>query len=358
MSSGTAQANPADPAAGPSNGPAPAAAAAGRESTLRRLAGSPLLRLIARRVLIAIPLLLAVSILTFILLEAMPGDPARNQAGMDATAAEVEAVRQRMGLDRPAPERYLSWLGGFVTGDLGQSSVSGQPVTTLLAQRLPVTLELVGLAFVVSFVVSLPVALLAARRPGGLVDKAVMVMSMTLLAIPNFVMAILLVLVFAVVLRLLPAIGYVPLGEGLIPNLRSVILPVLALGIPIACFYARFLRGDLVEQLKSADYVDTARAKGAGPWRVLWLHAFRNSSFGLLTLVGLNVGGLIGGTVIIEQIYAMPGMGMLMLQAVGSLDTAVVQICVFIFAAVAVFANLFVDVMYAVLDPRIRYGSH
>lgn len=328
-----------------------------RQGILGRMAGSPLVRLIVRRVLVAIPLLLAISILVFALLEAIPGDPARNAAGMDATEEEVEAVRRSLGLDRPAPERYLTWLGGFVTFNLGNSSVSGQSVASMLAERLPVTLELVFLAFVVSLVVAIPVALLAARKPGGFFDRIVMVISMTLLAVPNYVMALLLVLVFAVTMRALPAIGYVPIEEGLIPNLRSVLLPVLALGLPLACFYARFLRGDLVEQINSADYIDTARAKGVGPWKVLWGHAFRNSSFGLLTLVGLNVGGLIGGTVIVEQIFAMPGLGQMMLQGVGSLDTAVVQICVFIFAAVAVFANLLVDVLYAILDPRIRYGS-
>lgn len=328
-----------------------------RQGLLGRMAASPLVRLIVRRVLVAIPLLLAISILVFALLEAIPGDPARNAAGMDATEEEVEAVRRSLGLDRPAPERYLTWLGGFVTFNLGSSSVSGQSVASMLAERLPVTLELVFLAFVVSLVVAIPVALLAARKPGGFFDRIVMVISMTLLAVPNYVMALLLVLVFAVTMRALPAIGYVPIEEGLIPNLRSVLLPVLALGLPLACFYARFLRGDLVEQINSADYIDTARAKGVGPWKVLWGHAFRNSSFGLLTLVGLNVGGLIGGTVIVEQIFAMPGLGQMMLQGVGSLDTAVVQICVFIFAAVAVFANLLVDVLYAILDPRIRYGS-
>lgn len=324
---------------------------------LGRAAHSPLVRLVVRRVVIAIPLLLAVSILTFALLEAMPGDPARNMAGMDATPAEVEAVRHQLGLDRPPIERYVTWLGGFVTGNLGTSSVSGQSVSSLLADRMPVTVELVVLAFVVSLAVALPIALMAARRPGGVFDRVVMVISMTLLAVPNYVMALLLVLVFAVVLHALPAIGYVPIGESLIGNLRSVTLPVLALGLPIACFYARFLRGDLVEQINSADYIETARAKGVGPWKVLWGHAFRNSSFGLLTLVGLNVGGLIGGTVIIEQIFSMPGLGVMMLQGVSSQDVAVVQACVFIFAAVAIFANLFVDVMYAVLDPRIRYGS-
>ena len=328
-----------------------------RASLLGRVSGSVLVRLIVRRVLIAIPLLLAISILVFAMLEAIPGDPARNQAGMDATEEEVEAVRKQMGLDRPPVERYLTWLVGFVTGDLGRSSVSGQSVVSLLSERTWVTVELVVLAFVVSLALAIPVALMAARKPGGFFDRVVMVISMTLLAVPNYVMALLLVLVFAVILRVLPAIGYVPIEDGLAANLRSVTLPVLALAVPLACFYARFLRGDLVEQINSADYVETARAKGVGPWKVLWRHAFRNSSFGLLTLVGLNIGGLVGGTVIIEQIFSMPGLGVLMLQGVMSRDTAVVQICVFIFAAVAVLANLVVDVMYAVLDPRIRYGN-
>ncbi|NEE00468.1 ABC transporter permease [Phytoactinopolyspora halotolerans] len=308
--------------------------------------------------MIVIPLLFVVSALVFLLMEALPGDPAQIRAGMDASEEEVEAVRQQMGLDRPGHERYLSWLGGALTGDLGSSVVSGRAVTTLLGERLPVTLQMAGMAFVLSIVISLPLALAAARRPGGLVDRFVMVCSMTLLAVPNFVMALLLVLVFAVGLGMLPAIGFVPLAEGVWPNMRSMILPVLSLAVPMACFYARFLRGDLVEQLNAAAYIDTARSKGTGPWRILWLHAFRNSSFGLLTLVGLNIGALVGGTVIIERIFAMPGMGTLMLEGVMSSDVAVVQTCVFIFAAAAVFANLLVDVMYAVLDPRVRYGSH
>ncbi len=320
--------------------------------------GSPLLRLFGRRLLMTIPLLLAISVLVFVLLELMPGDPARNQAGMDASEEQVEAVRQRMGLDRPAPERYFGWLFGLFRGDLGQSSVSGQSVADMIADRAPVSLELVVLAFVVSLGIAIPVALMAARKPGGLFDRATMVVAMTMLAVPNFVLAMLLVLVFAITFQMLPAIGFVPLEDGLVPNLRSVAMPVLALAVPLAAFYTRFLRGDLVEQMNSADYVDTARSKGVRPGMVLWLHAFRNSSFGLLTIVGLNIGTLVGGTVIIEQIFAMPGMGMMMLEGAMSQDVAVVQMCVFIFAAVAVLANLVVDLMYAVLDPRIRYGSH
>ncbi|MGO2110414.1 MAG: ABC transporter permease [Pseudoclavibacter sp.] len=325
---------------------------------LRRLAAAPVLRIVVKRLLIAIPLLLVVSILVFILLEAMPGDPAQNAAGMEASPEQVEALRQQMGLDRPAPERYLGWLFGLFTGDMGTSIVSGQTVTSLLAARMPVTLELVFLAFAVSIGIAIPAALLAARKPGGVFDRIISFLAMTLLAVPNYVMALLLVLVFAVVLRMLPAIGFVPFFQNPIGNLQSVALPVLSLALPLACFYARFLRGDLVEQITRTDYVDTARAKGVGPWRALWVHAFRNSSFGLLTIVGLNVGSLVGGTVIIEQIFQMPGLGMMMLEGAMSLDVAVVQICVFIFAAVAVVANLVVDVMYAVLDPRIRYGNH
>ncbi|MGO2110072.1 MAG: ABC transporter permease [Pseudoclavibacter sp.] len=323
-----------------------------------RITGSPLLRLVTKRVLVAIPLLLAVSALVFLLMEMMPGDPARNQAGMEASEAEVEAIRQAMGLDRPWYERYFGWLFAALAGDFGVSSVSGRAVVELLAERTPVTIELVALAFVVSLGIAIPVALLAARKPGGFFDRIAMVVSMMLLAVPNFVLALLLILVFAVVLRMLPSVGFVAFDVDPIGNLRSVLMPVLALAVPLSCFYARFLRSDLVEQINSADYVDTALAKGLGPWTVLWRHAFRNSSFGLLTIVGLNVGTLVGGTVIIEQIFAMPGLGVMMLEGVTSNDVAVVQICVFIFAAVAIFANLIVDVMYAVLDPRIRYGSH
>jgi len=328
----------------------------GVSATLGRLASSPLVRLIVKRVLMAVPILLGVSILTFWVLSLIPGDPARTLAGINASEAQVEALRQQYGLDQSAVQRYLDWLGGAVTGDLGESMVSGQAMTTMFGDRLPVTAEVVALSFLVSLGAAIPVALLSARWPGSIFDRFGMLLSMMGLALANYVLALLLVLVFAVQAGVLPAIGYVPLGESLGGNLTSMILPTLAMAIPLFCFYTRFLRGDLVDQLQSQDYIDTARAKGVGPWRILWGHAFRNSSFGLITVVGLNVGTLIGGTVIIEQIFALPGMGQLLLQGVNTRDTVVVQGCVIFFAAVAVLANLVVDIMYAVLDPRIRYG--
>lgn len=325
---------------------------------LGRVAGSPLLRLIVKRVLMAIPILFGVSVLTFWVLSLIPGDPARAMLGMNATDAQVAALREQYHLNDSGPKRYLDWLTSALHGDLGTSMVSSQSMTEMLGARWAVTAELVVLAFIVSLGAAVPVALLASRWPGGLLDRISMFCSMTGLAVANYVLALLLVLVFAVELGWLPAIGYVHLSAGIGGNLKSMILPTLAMAIPLFCFYTRFLRGDIVDQMQSGDYVDTARAKGIGPWRVLWSHAFRNSSFGLITIVGLNIGTLVGGTVIIEQIFALPGLGQLLLQGVNTRDTVVVQDLVIIFAAIAVLANLLVDVLYAVLDPRIRYGSH
>jgi peptide/nickel transport system permease protein len=172
------------------------------------------------------------------------------------------------------------------------------------------------------------------------------------------VFALLLVLLFAVQLSWFPAIGYVPLSRSVSENLHSIALPAFAIAFPLFCFYTRFLRSDLVDQMQGEDYVMTAQAKGLGPWQVLLRHAFRNSAFGLITIVGLNLSALIGATVIIEQIFSLPGIGQLLLQAINTRDFVVVQACVIVFAIITVLANLLTDVLYAVLDPRIRYGSN
>ena len=319
-------------------------AAAPRPRVIRGsgLASSPALRLIGKRLLLAVPIILGVSILAFWVLSLIPGN----------------AAQQLLGLNQPGVVRYLNWLKGAVHGDLGKSLVSGQPVSDILPSRLAVTGELIILAFAVSLLVAIPLALLAARRPNGVADRISMVIGTAGLSVANYVLALVLVLIFAVQLGWLPAIGYHPLSDGLGENLKSMILPSAAIGIPLFCFYTRFLRGDLVDQMQGEDYIITAHAKGVGPWQVLLRHAFRNSSFGLITVVGLNLGTLIGGTVIIEQIYALPGLGQLMLQSINTRDSVVVLDAVVIFALVAVLANLVVDLLYVVLDPRIRYGSH
>jgi peptide/nickel transport system permease protein len=320
------------------------------------LATSPSLRLAARRLLIALPVLWGVSALTFIVMSVLPGNAAQQLLGAQATPAQVHQLELELGLDKPAWVRYVNWLGGVVTGNLGRSIASGQSVTAIIGERLPVTLELVVYALFISVALAVPIALLAARRPGGLADRLSMAISMAGVSMANYVLALVLVIVLAVYLPIFPAIGFVPLADNIGANLRSLTLPALAIGLPLAGFYTRLLRADIADQMQE-DYVVTARAKGVGPWQVLVRHALRNSLFGLLTIVGLNLGTLIGATVIIEQIFSLPGIGQAFIQAISNRDVPLIEAIVLVLAAAVVLANLVTDVLYAVLDPRIRYGQ-
>jgi peptide/nickel transport system permease protein len=326
---------------------------AARGMTLIR---SPSFRLAGRRLLTAIPVLWLVTALTFVVMNVLPGNAARQLLGAEATPEQVRQLTVQLGLDKPLLTRYWDWLTGVLTGDLGRSLGTGQPVTAIFAVRLPVTLELVAYAMVVSLVLTVPVALLAARRPRGLADRLSMAVSMTGLSVAHYVLALLLVMVFAVYLPIFPAIGFVPLGESVAGNIRSLTLPAIAIGFPLFCFYTRLLRGDLLDQLRE-DYVVTARAKGVGTWWVLIRHALRNSLFGLITIVGLNLGTLVGATVVIEQIFALPGIGQELIQAINNRDIVEVEAIVLFLAVAVVLANLITDILYAVLDPRIRYGQ-
>jgi peptide/nickel transport system permease protein len=331
--------------------------AAARAGLLGRLAGASVLRFIGRRLLAAIPVLWGVSFLTFIVMNALPGDAAQELLGSSATPAEVHQLSVKLGLDKPFLTRYGDWLHGLITGHLGHSLASGQSVASILASDLPVTLELIAYAFVISLAVAVPAAVLAARRPGGIFDRVSMVLSMGGLSIANYVLALLLVYVFAVKLGVLPAIGWVPPGQGFGQNIRTLTLPAISIAVPLLCFYARLLRADLVEQLQREDYVMTARAKGAGPWRVLLRHALRNAVFGLITVVALNLGTLLGATVIIEDIFGLPGIGHELLDAISNRDVPVVEGTVVVFAVAVVVANLLADLLYSALDPRVRYGG-
>jgi peptide/nickel transport system permease protein len=224
----------------------------------------------------------------------------------------------------------------------------------MLGERLPMTLELTALALLLATATAVPLALLAARRPFGMGNRLVMALCITGLSLASYVVAPVLILIFAVQLGALPAIGFTPFGDSPYENLRSLALPAVAVALPLFGLYTRFLRGDLLEQL-GQDYVLTAKMKGLGEWRILIRHALPNSLFGLLTVIGLNLGGLIGGTVVVEQIFALPGVGQLLLEAIRLRDVILVQAIVLLLAVATVVANLAVDILYALLDPRVRY---
>jgi peptide/nickel transport system permease protein len=312
--------------------------------------------LVGRRLLAAIPVLWGVTFLTFVVLNQLPGDAATELLGANATPAEVHQLEVKLHLNEPFWVRYGHWFGGLFTGHLGTSLTSGQDVTTILGQRVPVTAELLLYAFVISVGFAVAVAVLAARKPNSVADRVSMVISMVGLSAAPYVLALVLIYVFAVRLQVLPAIGFVPVSAGLGGNIRSLTLPAIAIGFPLFSFYTRLLRADIVEQMEREDYIVTARAKGVRPWRVLVRHALRNSLFGLITIVGLNLGTLVGAVVIIEPIFSLPGVGQVLLQSISDRDVPVVEGIVAVFAVVVVVANLLTDVLYAVLDPRIRYG--
>jgi peptide/nickel transport system permease protein len=332
---------------------APLGARAGRAG---RLAGSPTLRFIVRRLLMAIPVLLGVTFVSFVVMNSLPGDAAQELLGAQATPSEIHQLEIKLGLDKPFLTRYWDWLHEAVIGHLGHSLSSGQGVGSILGADLPVTFELVAFALLISLVLAVPLALLSARKPNGIADRLTMVFSMAGLSVAPYVLALVLVYVFAVKLNVLPAIGWVPPGQSFGQNIRYLILPSVSIGLGLLCFYTRLLRADLLEQMQGEDYVVTARAKGVRPWRVLTRHALRNSLFGLITVVALNLGTLLGATVVIEDIFGIPGIGHELLQAIDNRDIPVIEGIVFVFAVIVVVANLAADVLYSVLDPRIRYG--
>jgi peptide/nickel transport system permease protein len=324
---------------------------AGGASVHHRLAGSPALRVVGRRLLIAIPVLWGVTFLTFVVLNALPGDAASALLGANATPQEVRALSIKLHLNEPFLVRYGHWLGGVLHGDLGTSLYYNQPVASILAQRLPVTIELVAYALVITFVVSVPLAIVSARRPRGVTDRASMALSMGSLSIAPYVLALLLILVFAVDLRWLPA-----LAAGTGGDIRDLTLPAITLAVPLIGFYTRFLRADLLEQMQSEDYTVTALAKGLSRGQVLTRHALRNSAIGLVTVIGLNLATLIGATVIVEQIFGLSGIGSELLKSINNRDVPLVEGIVLVFATIVVLANLAADLLYDVLDPRIRHG--
>lgn len=314
-------------------------------------------RIVGRRLLQLVPVMLGVSFITFVVLNLLPGDTAVALLGTNATAQNIATLRRQLHLNEPLLTRYGHWVGGLVTGNLGHSATTQQSVTTILAQRVPVTAELLVLALIIALVLAVPVAVLAAHKPKGVFDKVGGTVAMLGLSVPNFLVALLLILFLAVKLSVFPATGFTPLSQGIGANLRTMILPALAMSFALFATYTRVLRADMVGQIATEEYVTAARSKGLSQWSVLLHHVLRNSLFSLITVVGVNFGTLLGASVVIEDVFALPGVGQMLMSSIYNRDVTVVQGIVVVMAVVVVCANLVADLLYTVLDPRVRYGS-
>lgn len=382
----------------------------------RRSIGAPLIRTIGLKLVHLVPVLFLVSLVTFLMIDMVPGDPAVSIAGPDASAQQLASIREELNLDQPLVQRYVTWLGQTLTGDLGKSSTPPvQEVSDMIRSRLPVTIEIAVVAMLMSLLIAVPLALRAAHRPNDRFDRTVNAGAFASISIPSFLgalllifffvfhsdvvralaLAILAILLFAFVLRTaadvrlhpsgaersrylmirgavfavgigigvvfltsfpsFPRQGFVRLGteEGLVENFRHVFLPALTLALIEGAIFMRLLRGDLLDTL-GEDYILAARAKGMPTWRILTRDALRPSSFSLITVAGVAFGRLIGGTVIVETIFNLPGMGSMIVNAISAHDYRVVQASVLLIAVFYVLINTLVDLSYAYLDPRVR----
>jgi peptide/nickel transport system permease protein len=314
-----------------------------------------MLDFVARRLLYLLPVVLAVSLLTFLIASLLPGDLAYVILGDQATPDKVAALRHDMGLDQPIWWRYLGWLGHALQGDLGRSFRTGQTVLQAVAERLPVSFELMLLAELCALAIGIPLGVACAVKSGSAFDRLVTGSAFGMLSLPAFLWAILLIYFFAVELRWLPATGYVAFSEDPLGNLRCIVLPALTLALGEWPVLMRVLRSDMIATLQE-DYIAMARAKGLKPSRILLVHALKPSSLTLITVTGINIGRLMGGTVIVESIFALPGIGRLLIASIYTRDLVILQGAVLCVAIGYVLINFTVDMLYAVLDPRIRHG--
>lgn len=303
-------------------------------------------RFLARRLLLTIPVLLGVATLVFSLIHLIPGDPAQAMLGEAAPQADVVELRHRLGLDRPLIEQYGMFLKGLVKGDLGTSLRTGQPVTDQIIERMPATFELAAAAMIVAIAFAMPLGIVAAVRRGTVADHAAMTISLAGVSVPNFWLGPMLAIIFAVELGWLPVSG-----RG---TWAHLVLPAISLGAALAAILARMTRATMLEELRE-QYVQAARARGVSKSRAVIRHAFRNSLIPVVTLLGLQFGAVLTGAVITETIFAWPGIGRLLIQSIGFRDYPLVQGCILLIALTYVGVNLATDMVYGVLDPRIRY---
>lgn len=310
---------------------------------------------VTRRLLMLIPVMLMLSILIFSIIRSIPGDPAVAILGPQATPEQIEIVREELKLNDPWPAQYWDWIKGAVQGDFGDSYIYHGPVIDEVKDRVPVTIELVLIAMIISLVVGIPSGIISAVKQNSAIDYSARVVNIFALSIPGFWLATLMLLLPSLWWEYAPPVGYVPVWEDPATNLEQFYLPAIALAAATAAAIMRIMRSAVLEIMRS-DYVRTARAKGLRERAVITRHVVRNSMIPVVSVIGLQVGFLLGGEVIIEQIFTLPGLGRLLIESILLSDYAVVQAIVLYLAAVVILINLVVDVLYALLDPRIRYS--
>lgn len=311
------------------------------------------MRYVAKRLLSLIPVLLVVSILVFSLMHLAPGDPASAILGMDATAADLERLKEELGLNLPLYEQYVRWVVGVLHGDLGRSYFMEESVGQAIAGHFRPTLSLALFAKLIALVLALPAGIYAACRRGRPADRIVMLLSLLALAVPSFILGLLLILLLGVLLALFPIGGYAPLEEGLLPHLRYLVLPALALGSTQAALIARMTRAAMAEVL-DRNFIRTLVAKGMRGGNVVGVHALRNALFPILTAVGQSMASLLSGAIVVETVFNIPGLGQLLINSIARRDFAMIQGIVLVVTVICVLVNLLVDLLYGVADPRVR----
>lgn len=310
---------------------------------------------ILQRLFLALLVIIGVTFVVFMIIQLVPGDPARISLGMQANEEAIEARRERLGLNRPVMVQYADWVWNAAQGDFGNSLITGQEITPQIVQRLPTTLQLAGLALVIGMVVAFPLGVIAAARPGTWIDAVASIISQIGVAVPDFWMGILLVLLFSTHLDLLPPSGYTPIDESFRDWLEHMILPAATAGLISASIQTRFIRSAMLEVL-GQNYIRTARAKGLRELTVINKHAMRNALITIVTIIGLQLTALLSAVVVIEIVFSLPGLGRLALDAVLDRDYPVLQASVLVMGALVVAVNLLVDLLYFLLDPRIEFA--
>lgn len=310
-------------------------------------------KFLMKRLVSAIPVMFVVSVVIFSLVHLVPGNPAVAMLGDMATEADIAALEARMGLDKPLAEQYIIWVGNMLQGDFGMSVTNNETVIGMVSSHVKPTISLTIYALIIASVISIPLGMVAAKKKGSMVDHSVTILSLAGISLPSFLLGLFLILVLAVRFRLFPVSGYKEIGEGLVPHLKSITLPAIALGFMNAALMMRMTRASMLEVL-SSDYIRMAKAKGVKNFALVAKHAFKNTLVTIITVFGQSMVQSLSGAAVIESLFAIPGLGQLMVNSIGRRDYYVIQAIVLLIAIFNVVINMVIDILYGFVDPRVR----